>query len=82
MPKKYPYNKDNKAKATKAKPKAAKAPKKKPLQKVQARDTIQTDKCMGENCFSQSDNLKVLQSLSKEKKIKESDIFDMAEKKK
>jgi hypothetical protein len=71
MPKKY----------YKAKPKA-KPVKKKPLQKVQKKDTIQTDKCMGKNCYSQSDNLKVMESISKEKKIKESDIFDMAEKKK
>jgi len=68
MPKKY----------YKAKPKPVK---KKPLQKVQKKDTVQTDKCMGENCYSQSDNLKVLQSISKEKKIKESDIFDTNEKK-
>ena len=72
MPKKY----------YKAKPKASAKQKKKPLQKVQKKDTIQTDKCMGKNCYSQSDNLKVMESISKEKKIKESDIFDMGEKKK
>ena len=72
MPKKY----------YKAKPKPVTKQKKKPLQKVQKKDTIQTDKCMGKNCYSQSDNLKVMESISKEKKIKESDIFDMAEKKK
>tara|TARA_R110000744_G_scaffold150874_1_gene264275 strand:+ start:188 stop:406 length:219 start_codon:yes stop_codon:yes gene_type:complete len=72
MPKKY----------YKAKPKVVAKQKKKPLQKVQKKDTVQTDKCMGKNCYSQSDNLKVMESISKEKKIKESDIFDMAEKKK
>ena len=56
--------------------------KKKPLQKVQKKDTVQTDKCIGKKCYSQFDNLKVMESISKEKKIKESDIFDMSEKKK
>jgi hypothetical protein len=57
--------------------------KKKPLQKVQKKDTLQTDKCDKKSkCYPQSDNLKVLESITKEKKIKESDIFDMSPKKK
>jgi hypothetical protein len=60
-----------------------KTAKKKPLQKVQKKDTLQTDKCTkGSKCYPQSDNLKVLESITKEKKIKESDIFDMSTKKK
>ena len=71
MPKKY-----------KSKSKPTNKMKKKPLQKVQKKDTLQTDKCKGSKCYSQSDNLKVLESVTKEKKIKESDIFDMSPKKK
>ena len=74
MPKKY----KSKSKSTSINMK-----KKKPLQKVQKKDTLQTDKCdKGTKCYSQSDNLKVLESITKEKKIKESDIFDMSPKKK
>ena len=56
--------------------------KKKQLQKVVPKDTLQTSKCKSEKCYSHHDNLKVLESIKKEKKIKESDIFDMSTKKK
>ena len=46
------------------------------------KDTSETSKCKSQNCYSHHDNLKVLESNTKEKKIKESDIFDTAPKKK
>ena len=62
--------------------KKTKTTKKKQLKKVMPKDTLQTSKCKDENCYSQKDNLKVLESVKKEKKIKESDIFAMNPKKK
>ena len=82
MPKKYKSK--SKSTSINMKKKTDKSvAKQKPLQKVQKKDTLQTDKCdKGTKCYSQSDNLKVLESITKEKKIKESDIFDMSPKKK
>ena len=57
-------------------------PKKKQFKKVVPKDTLQTSKCKDEKCYSSKDNLKVLESIKKEKKIKESDIFVMTTKKK
>jgi len=59
-----------------------KSNKKKPIMKVVQKDTKQTTRCTNNNCYDKSDNLKVLQSLAKEKKLKESDIFASSEKKK
>tara|TARA_R110000772_G_scaffold1092_3_gene3843 strand:+ start:827 stop:1027 length:201 start_codon:yes stop_codon:yes gene_type:complete len=61
--------------------KPKKVKKKKPIQKVVKKDVLQTTKCVGKSCYDKSDNLKVLESLAKDKKIKESDIFDMPKKK-
>jgi len=56
--------------------------KKKPINKVVNKDVLQTTRCAGKSCFDKSDNLKVLESIKKEKKVKEADIFDMSGKKK
>jgi len=56
--------------------------KKKPIMKVVQKDTKQTTRCSNHNCYDKSDNLKVLETLKKEKKLKESDIFAVSEKKK
>ena len=56
--------------------------KKKALKKVVQKDVVQTTRCSGKSCYDKSDNLKVLQSIKKEKKVTEKDIFDFGGKKK
>jgi len=56
--------------------------KKKPINKVVNKDVLQTTRCAGKSCFDKSDNLKVLESIKKEKKVTEKDIFDFGGKKK
>jgi hypothetical protein len=54
---------------------------KKPIKMVQ-KDVLQTTRCSGKSCYDKSDNLKVLESIKKEKKVTEKDIFDFGGKKK
>lgn len=56
--------------------------KKKALKKVVQKDVVQTTRCSGKSCYDKSDNLKVLQSIKKDKKVTEKDIFDFGGKKK
>ena len=56
--------------------------KKKALKKVVQKDVVQTTRCDGKSVYDKSDNLKVLQSIKKEKKVTEKDIFDFGGKKK
>ena len=54
---------------------------KKPIKMVQ-KDVLQTTRCSGKTVYDKSDNLKVLESIKKEKKVTEKDIFDFGGKKK
>ena len=56
--------------------------KKKSINKVVNKDVLQTTRCSGKTVYDKSDNLKVLESIKKEKKVKETDIFDFGGKKK
>ena len=53
---------------------------KKPIKMVQ-KDVLQTTRYDGKNVYDKSDNLKVLESIKKEKKVTEKDIFDFGKKK-
>jgi len=54
---------------------------KKPINKVVQKDVLQTTRCSGKTVYDKSDNLKVLESIKKEKKVTEKDIFDFGGKK-